>query len=314
MALIFVVDDDDGYRGLLRALLEEKGHKVEEAANGATVIRQIEQMDQPPNLFILDLRMPGVGGYEVALRLREHEKTRQTPILLLSGDGEGVRDLAEREGVSYLQKLVASNEEIVDHVTRLLQRSAPKPSKPSGPAKPLVIDRGFRGVHPSQPKKAHESEQAPPSDEPSNDTPTAETMPEAALPPSAADEIIIEEQVKKPEPVSEEEAPRKKALPKHELPNERSPRSEKQRAPEDSRADQNVRLDEIALALIWLNQHLTGSALKTFDEQSLERLHKAAFISYPKSKAKWVILSEDGERRGKEAFLKHFGEPPKPVP
>src|SRR6185369_10648731 len=118
MATIFVVDDDEGYRGLLRVLLEEKGHQVEEAPSGTTVLRKVEQMKPPPNLFIVDLRMPDMNGFELAQRLREHEKTRDTPILMLTGSGEGVRDLAEREGVVFLQKLIASNEEILDHVQR----------------------------------------------------------------------------------------------------------------------------------------------------------------------------------------------------
>ena len=124
MATVFVIDDDPGYRALLRALLEDKGHLVAESHNGADVLRYVENMKHPPALFIVDLKMPVVGGYELVRQLRHHEITREIPILMLTAQGEGVRDLAEQEGVVYLRKVVTSNEEIMDHVQRLLQRSA----------------------------------------------------------------------------------------------------------------------------------------------------------------------------------------------
>lgn len=298
MATIFVVDDDAGYRGLLRALLEEKGHKVEEAGNGADVLRRVELMAQPPQLFILDLRMPGMGGYELALQLRERETTRRTPILLLSGDGAGVRDLAEREGVSYLQKLVASNEEIVDHVARLLQRSMPQPAKPSGPVKQMEIDRGFRthAGEPAVPSKAEEP--APPQDKSQKTRAGSPQEPPEGKPSKSED--------------AAEEAPRKHKSPPPPPPAETPIGKMKLPRLGLEAATDNDKLDEIVLALIWLNQHMTGSGLKSFDEQVLERLHKATWISSPKNKSRWVVLSDDGMRRGKEAFLKHFGEPPEP--
>lgn len=39
----------------------------------------------------------------------------------------------------------------------------------------------------------------------------------------------------------------------------------------------------------------------------MERLHEKGFISDPKSKAKSVVLSEEGERQSRELFTKHFG-------
>lgn len=39
----------------------------------------------------------------------------------------------------------------------------------------------------------------------------------------------------------------------------------------------------------------------------MDRLHARGFISNPKSKAKSVVLTEDGARRGEELFKRHFG-------
>jgi hypothetical protein len=47
-------------------------------------------------------------------------------------------------------------------------------------------------------------------------------------------------------------------------------------------------------------------AWKAQDWDTMERLHTKGFISDPKSKAKSVVLSQEGEKRSKELFAKHF--------
>ena len=47
-------------------------------------------------------------------------------------------------------------------------------------------------------------------------------------------------------------------------------------------------------------------AWKGHDWGTMERLHLKGFISDPKSKAKWVVLNEEGEKRSREVFAKHF--------
>jgi hypothetical protein len=48
-------------------------------------------------------------------------------------------------------------------------------------------------------------------------------------------------------------------------------------------------------------------AWKGFDWDCLDRLHARGLISDPKSKAKSVVLSDDGARLAEELFLRHFG-------
>ena len=52
------------------------------------------------------------------------------------------------------------------------------------------------------------------------------------------------------------------------------------------------KVDEMVLALLWT---------------PAERLHAKGYISDPRSKAKSVVFSEDGERRARELFERHFG-------
>lgn len=67
------------------------------------------------------------------------------------------------------------------------------------------------------------------------------------------------------------------------------------------------KVDEMVLALLWLAQAGDGRAWKSHDWDAMERLHEKGFISDPKSKAKSVIFSEEGERRARELFEQHFG-------
>lgn len=69
------------------------------------------------------------------------------------------------------------------------------------------------------------------------------------------------------------------------------------------------KVDEITLALLWLTTFedpVGKRAWKGQDWDTMERLHAKGYISDPKSKAKSVLLSEEGERQSRELFVKHF--------
>ena len=66
-----------------------------------------------------------------------------------------------------------------------------------------------------------------------------------------------------------------------------------------------TKLDEVVLALLHLNAHSDHGmtrAWKGFDWDTMDRLHTQGFISDPKSKAKSVILTEEGARKAEELF------------
>jgi len=72
-----------------------------------------------------------------------------------------------------------------------------------------------------------------------------------------------------------------------------------------------TKLDEIVLALLHFNAHTDHGATrawKGFDWDSLDRLHARGFISNPKSKAKSVVLTEEGARLAEELCRRHFGK------
>src|SRR5579864_5497444 len=90
---ILVVDDVDGNRKMLRTLLSLTGYDVVEAVNGQEALATIAS--QPPDLVLLDILMPVMDGYEACRRIREDERTRFLPVVMItaSGDQEKVRAL-----------------------------------------------------------------------------------------------------------------------------------------------------------------------------------------------------------------------------
>ncbi len=85
-ARILVVDDDEEARLMLRTMLEDEGHVVEEAVDGqAALDRLTGSIDY--SLVILDLSMPRMSGAEVLGRLRDSARTRALPVLIRTGTG-----------------------------------------------------------------------------------------------------------------------------------------------------------------------------------------------------------------------------------
>jgi len=71
------------------------------------------------------------------------------------------------------------------------------------------------------------------------------------------------------------------------------------------------KVDEMTLALMFLtsfSDHGGTRSWKGYDWGALGRLHEAGLISDPIGKAKSVVLTEEGEKRSRELFEKHFAQ------
>jgi diguanylate cyclase (GGDEF)-like protein len=79
---ILIVDDVLDNLRFLSASLIERGFEVRCAKDGAIAITSIQQ--QPPDLILLDIKMPDMDGYEVCEKLKADELTRDIPVIFLS--------------------------------------------------------------------------------------------------------------------------------------------------------------------------------------------------------------------------------------
>jgi DNA-binding response OmpR family regulator len=116
---VLVVDDHPATVALVRAALEDEGFSVLGAVNGAEGLAQVEA--HSPDLVILDLNMPVMGGIETLRRLRLDPKTHLLPVIIATVQMdqasviEGWMSGAER----YLQKPLRV-EELLAAVKQLL--------------------------------------------------------------------------------------------------------------------------------------------------------------------------------------------------
>jgi serine phosphatase RsbU (regulator of sigma subunit)/CheY-like chemotaxis protein len=78
MATVLVVDDDPISRAFLRALLDYRGHRMYEAADGESALTLAGR--RPPDAVITDILMPGLDGYELVRMLRSRPATSHIPI------------------------------------------------------------------------------------------------------------------------------------------------------------------------------------------------------------------------------------------
>ncbi len=89
---ILVVDDDASVREFLKETLVSEGYHVILAAGGEDGVRLA--IEQEPDMIILDLMMPGVTGFDVIRRLRQHPGTSDIPIVIYTA-----KDLSREESL-----------------------------------------------------------------------------------------------------------------------------------------------------------------------------------------------------------------------
>src|SRR4029077_16778179 len=85
---ILVVDDDPVIQKLLAVNFEMEGYRVVTASDGAEALDRIAS--DHPNLAVLDVMMPRVGGLDVVRALRADPATSTMPIILLSAKAQAV--------------------------------------------------------------------------------------------------------------------------------------------------------------------------------------------------------------------------------
>jgi DNA-binding response OmpR family regulator len=101
---VLLVDDERAIRFLCRVNLASAGIETLEAENGEEAL-QIAAAERP-DLILLDVMMPGLGGWEVARRLAAGPKTRHIPVAFLTARGDPADRLLGQDlgGVGYLVK------------------------------------------------------------------------------------------------------------------------------------------------------------------------------------------------------------------
>jgi PleD family two-component response regulator len=144
---ILIVEDDLDLSEMLNAYFRVQGYEVQTAAWGEDAVRITQ--DDPPDLVVLDIRLPDIDGYEVCRRLRTHRRTQDVPIIFLTEKRDRVDKLSGLElgVVDYITKPF-DIQELRLRVRNALRRAAqtslvnPVTNLPEGP----VVDEKLGAV------------------------------------------------------------------------------------------------------------------------------------------------------------------------
>ena len=137
---VMLVEDDHAVRALVRLLLEDEGLTVVEAATGTQAVERFGL--QPVHLVLLDIRLPGLSGFEVCRQLR---KTSEVPIIMVTAqhDSHDVVAGLEMGADDYVTKPF-NDRELLARVRAQLRR------RTTGPVPVDAIDLGVVVVKPDE--------------------------------------------------------------------------------------------------------------------------------------------------------------------
>ncbi len=119
MARILVVDDVKFISQMLKAVFEEKGHRVTTASNGVEALEKARA--EQPELVLLDIAMPQMDGIEVTRQLKADKATKPIPVVVVSAKNDkGTIAAAYAAGAADFVMKPFNNESLLAKVGELL--------------------------------------------------------------------------------------------------------------------------------------------------------------------------------------------------
>ncbi len=145
MKKILIIEDDPDIAELVEYNLKSEHFHVESCPNGKTGLAKAQKM--PPDLIVLDLMLPDLGGIEICKILKQDAKTRAIPIIMLTAKGEEIdRIIGFEVGADdYLTKPF-SPRELSLRIKAIIKRMEGGPKV--APKGPLVF--GFLSIFPEK--------------------------------------------------------------------------------------------------------------------------------------------------------------------
>ena len=126
--LIYVVEDDPDVSRLIAHNLRGAGYQVSKFLSGAPVVPQAVMVQ--PVLFLLDIMLPGISGFDLCRQIRQHERLSKTPVIFLSaktqepdriqafdvgGDGYITKPFSPRELIARVRNVLRAEPDLPSH-------------------------------------------------------------------------------------------------------------------------------------------------------------------------------------------------------
>jgi len=124
MPKVLVVEDDKFLRELINRKLQSEGFETVLAIDGETGLDLAEK--ERPDVVLLDLILPGIDGFEVLAKIKENEKIKEIPVIILSNLGQK-DDIDKGMGLGaadYLVKAHFTPSEIIEKTNQILAKAS----------------------------------------------------------------------------------------------------------------------------------------------------------------------------------------------
>jgi CheY-like chemotaxis protein len=117
---ILLVEDEDIMIDLLQRKLSKEGYEVSVARDGEEGLKKMREMDPKPDLILLDIIMPKMGGFEVMEEMAKDESLKKIPVIVISNSGQPVElDRARKLGAKdWLIKTEFDPNEVLEKVKK----------------------------------------------------------------------------------------------------------------------------------------------------------------------------------------------------
>jgi CheY-like chemotaxis protein len=120
MAKVMVVDDAQSDLRLMESILQAGGHQVVSYGDGLQLEEKL--MSEQPDVLLLDIVMPNRNGYEILRALKKNERTRRTPVVLVTSKTQvSVRVWGKRQGADEYVTKPFTAEQLLTVVRRFVR-------------------------------------------------------------------------------------------------------------------------------------------------------------------------------------------------
>jgi CheY-like chemotaxis protein len=140
---LLIVDDDEDFLMVQRALLEEQGYEVVTARDGFDAMNKIPEVQ--PDLFVIDGMMPRMSGYQLTDLIRGTLETRDRPVIFASAKGsDRDRKMMAQKGVRQYLVKPFENSAMIAAVKEEVDRPGFRISTKRRTIKDILYDEGKR--------------------------------------------------------------------------------------------------------------------------------------------------------------------------
>ena len=108
MSKVLIIDDEMPIRKLVRSVLKEDGYEIIDAKNGREGLELA--LEEDPDVIVMDVKMPEMSGLDACRELKKHAKTKDIPVLILTGVEESKKEAVEAGVDDFLNKPFESEE------------------------------------------------------------------------------------------------------------------------------------------------------------------------------------------------------------